>query len=644
MASEDGASNSTLLLAAAAAAAQQQQQQQSQALADLAALSSKLSSEKVNQPVNKSTSSPSPNSKSNGTSLITAAGGLNGGSSNLSSNSSTSSSSSSCNQRRVRTQMSQQQVNVMRLMFSEYKTPTMTECELMGREINLKKRVVQVWFQNARAKEKKNSHGNGGTRSILFSNSAQNDLSQFETSPDECLICHVKYNVKTNGVAQTQREHLFSKQHLNALVQYVKGVASENGVSLSNGDSKSCLFNRSNKSNANSNSNSSSHNNTQDEEMLDYDENHVDYVIDEDGEDGDNDLLMDEVDDDTDNNEDETQETKRNETTTTASTSEHDSDSTKTTGSMFDLNRILQQQSGGVNSSQQQMYNYLLYSNLLGGQQQARASPLLVNMNSILPSTGGATASTSSPSLSSASSASSSSSITPPINASNHSTNTNLSALAQLYAAIGAGATTTPSLLMPFDQLGLPKQVKADIEQKLLLLDPTSTQPTIQYSTDQTTSHAEAQKRLASPELLMLVGEHALSQFYMCRQCHQVSLTREAFLAPQHLCHSLSVVKLEQTGYKCLPCWSLWNTMSGGGGGASSDMSHLQQCCMFASFNEYLEHAVKYGHISMANLLLMKRKEELIEQQQQNAMSTFLQAMAAVSQAKTTPDTKKFKY
>jgi hypothetical protein len=59
-------------------------------------------------------------------------------------------------QRRVRTQMSQYQVNVMRLIFAEYKTPTMNECELMGRAINLKKRVVQVWFQNARAKEKKN--------------------------------------------------------------------------------------------------------------------------------------------------------------------------------------------------------------------------------------------------------------------------------------------------------------------------------------------------------------------------------------------------------------------------------------------------------------------------------------------------------
>ncbi len=95
-------------------------------------------------------------------------------------------------QRRVRTQMTQYQVNVMRLIFAEYKTPTMNECEQMGREINLKKRVVQVWFQNARAKEKKNHPNN--SRSILFSNTANNDLSNYEFSSDECIMCNVKYN------------------------------------------------------------------------------------------------------------------------------------------------------------------------------------------------------------------------------------------------------------------------------------------------------------------------------------------------------------------------------------------------------------------------------------------------------------------
>lgn len=209
---------------------------------------------------------------------------------------------------------------------------------------------------------------------------------------------------------------------------------------------------------------------------------------------------------------------------------------------------------------------------------------------------------------------------------------------------------------MPFDQLGLSKQVKSEIEQKLLLLDPTTSNNqvlTIQYSSDQS---GEAQKRLAlAPELLMLVAiDHSLSHFYMCHSCRQVSLTRDAFLSPQnHMgsCSHSQLVRIEQIGYKCLPCWNLWNSMNNG---EQMMSQNLQQCCMFASLNEYLEHAVKYGHMSMANLLLMKRKEEMMmEQQQQNAMSTFLQAMAASvnqqqpqqQQAKVTIDNnKKFKY
>ena len=148
-------------------------------------------------------------------------------------------------QRRVRTQMTQYQVNVMRLIFAEYKTPTMNECEQMGREINLKKRVVQVWFQNARAKDKK-SHPSTqqNPRSILFSNTANNDLSSYEFAADECLLCSVKYNASSSATttaasansassppnSQQQRDHLFSKLHLSKLIQFVTSIAVENGA------------------------------------------------------------------------------------------------------------------------------------------------------------------------------------------------------------------------------------------------------------------------------------------------------------------------------------------------------------------------------------------------------------------------------
>ena len=57
--------------------------------------------------------------------------------------------------KRYRTHLTPLQVYVMKALFNDYKTPSMTECDILGNEIGLNKRVVQVWFQNARAKERK---------------------------------------------------------------------------------------------------------------------------------------------------------------------------------------------------------------------------------------------------------------------------------------------------------------------------------------------------------------------------------------------------------------------------------------------------------------------------------------------------------
>ena len=40
----------------------------------------------------------------------------------------------------------------------------MAECQSLGQSIGLHKRVVQVWFQNARAKERKARTANGQVR------------------------------------------------------------------------------------------------------------------------------------------------------------------------------------------------------------------------------------------------------------------------------------------------------------------------------------------------------------------------------------------------------------------------------------------------------------------------------------------------
>uniref|UniRef100_A0A915MUF6 Uncharacterized protein n=1 Tax=Meloidogyne javanica TaxID=6303 RepID=A0A915MUF6_MELJA len=52
-------------------------------------------------------------------------------------------------------------IKVMKSLFHDYKTPSMQECDSLGRRIGLTKRVVQVWFQNTRAKERKAGSSSG---------------------------------------------------------------------------------------------------------------------------------------------------------------------------------------------------------------------------------------------------------------------------------------------------------------------------------------------------------------------------------------------------------------------------------------------------------------------------------------------------
>ncbi|XP_023649003.2 zinc finger homeobox protein 4-like isoform X1 [Paramormyrops kingsleyae] len=111
--------------------------------------------------------------------------------------------------KRFRTQMSNQQVKVLKACFSDYRTPTMQECEMLGNEIGLPKRVVQVWFQNARAKEKKFKI-NIGKPFMISQNSP-------EGPRPECTLCGTKYSARFSI-----RDHIFSKQHI-AKVQETLG-------------------------------------------------------------------------------------------------------------------------------------------------------------------------------------------------------------------------------------------------------------------------------------------------------------------------------------------------------------------------------------------------------------------------------------
>ncbi|XP_041852190.1 zinc finger homeobox protein 3-like [Melanotaenia boesemani] len=58
-------------------------------------------------------------------------------------------------QQRQRTQMSHFQVLQLKDFYRNHRTPNRLECETLGQDLGLPHRVVQVWFQNARAKEKR---------------------------------------------------------------------------------------------------------------------------------------------------------------------------------------------------------------------------------------------------------------------------------------------------------------------------------------------------------------------------------------------------------------------------------------------------------------------------------------------------------
>ena len=102
--------------------------------------------------------------------------------------------------KRYRTQMSTVQVKLMKHVFELHKTPTMGECLAFAQGIGLQKRVVQVWFQNARAKEKK---------ARLNLQQITGKDAELPETPKECKFCSRQYQNKF-GI----QEHIFDREHL----------------------------------------------------------------------------------------------------------------------------------------------------------------------------------------------------------------------------------------------------------------------------------------------------------------------------------------------------------------------------------------------------------------------------------------------
>lgn len=108
--------------------------------------------------------------------------------------------------------MSSLQLKIMKACYEAYRTPTMQECEVLGEEIGLPKRVIQVWFQNARAKEKK-----AKLQGAAVGGAGGSSESPLAAQRTDCPYCDVKYDFYVSC-----RGHLFSRQHLAKLKEAVR--------------------------------------------------------------------------------------------------------------------------------------------------------------------------------------------------------------------------------------------------------------------------------------------------------------------------------------------------------------------------------------------------------------------------------------
>ncbi|VDN96704.1 unnamed protein product [Rodentolepis nana] len=118
--------------------------------------------------------------------------------------------------RRNRTSISSTQARFMQWFFQHHKTPTICECENIGQAIGLSRRVVQVWFQNQRAKEKKLARVSSMCGEICTS-IVKSGTSPLVMEGNVCELCNVKITRLSDDDTAAITEHIFSKSHIDKL-------------------------------------------------------------------------------------------------------------------------------------------------------------------------------------------------------------------------------------------------------------------------------------------------------------------------------------------------------------------------------------------------------------------------------------------
>ena len=92
---------------------------------------------------------------------------------------------------------------MLKHVFSINKSPSMVECSSLAQNIGLQKRVVQVWFQNARCKDKKARQ--------QYRESMGRDVDTETRSPAQCSHCP---GAVVSGRSELL-EHVMTHTHLD---------------------------------------------------------------------------------------------------------------------------------------------------------------------------------------------------------------------------------------------------------------------------------------------------------------------------------------------------------------------------------------------------------------------------------------------
>ncbi|CAL8296662.1 unnamed protein product [Boreogadus saida] len=137
--------------------------------------------------------------------------------------------------KRQRTTITPEQLEVLYQRYSQDSNPTRGVLESIARDVGLKRRVVQVWFQNTRARERK-----GQFRSTTTGTSFSLGLNHLR-----CLFCRALFKVKSALDAHIRSRHWAEAERAGYNLSVSNGSASQLGMSMSSlldnaGPSASC--------------------------------------------------------------------------------------------------------------------------------------------------------------------------------------------------------------------------------------------------------------------------------------------------------------------------------------------------------------------------------------------------------------------